>query len=129
VINSKISAMRLQHFKIYCEVAISSYIIKRAIKISLVVGTTLNLINQGEILITGNFEELHLLKLFLTYLVPYSVTTYTATVMRLEFLIGTKAVIDADLECKKCGRNIHVHKNELIPECPSCGVYTHWKLR
>ena len=68
-------------------------------------------------------------KIFLTYAVPYSVTTYTAVSLKLEFQIGTKSIVDADLVCKKCGATTHVHKDELIPECPKCGVKTHWKLR
>ena len=121
--------MTIKHFKLYCEIAISSSIVQRATKVSLIVGTALNLINQGDVLLGFDLTNLHLIKFFLTYLVPYSVTTYTATAMKIEFQIGTKAVVEADLACKKCGKEIHVHKNELIPECPSCGLATHWKLR
>jgi len=119
----------MKHFKLYCEVAISDDIIQRATKVSLIVGTTLNFINQGEALLSLDFQNLHLMKFFLTYLVPYSVTTYTATALKIEFKIGTKAVVDADLECIKCGEEIHVHKDELIPECSSCGITTQWKLK
>ena len=120
--------MTYEHFKIYCEIAISKSIIIRALKVSLIVGTALNFINQGDALITLSFEHLSLTKLLLTYIVPYSVTTYTATAMKVEFQIGTKAVIDADLKCSGCGAKIHVDEGELIPECPSCGIYTKWKL-
>jgi predicted RNA-binding Zn-ribbon protein involved in translation (DUF1610 family) len=34
-----------------------------------------------------------------------------------------------DLKCKKCGCEIHVKENELIPECPTCGINTRWKLK
>ena len=119
----------MQHFKIYCEIAISPSVINRAIKVSLIVGTALNLINQGGAIIELDFQSVNILKLLLTYLVPYSVTTYTATAMKVEFQIGTKAVREADLECKSCGAKIHVQKDELIPECPKCGIHTHWKLR
>ena len=119
----------MEHFKIYCEVALSSNILNRAIKISLIVGTLLNLINQGENIFTLNFENLNIAKLLLTYFVPYGVTTYTATAMKMEFHIGSKAIIEADLKCLDCGALIHVKKDELIPECPTCGIKTHWKLR
>lgn len=56
-------------------------------------------------------------------------TTYTATAMKIEFQIGTKAVIEADLKCGLCGEEIHVHEDELIPECPKCGVKTKWRLK
>lgn len=121
--------MTMEHFKIYCDIATSKNIISRAIKVSLIVGTALNLINQGDALISLNLENLNLIKLLLTYAVPYSVTTYTATAMKIEFHIGTKAIIEADLECIKCKEEIHVTKGELIPECPKCGIYTRWKLK
>ena len=121
--------INMQHFKIYCEIAVSPSVIQRALKVALIVGTTLNLINQGEALVTFDLINLNLLKLALTYLVPYSVTTYTAVAMKVEFQMGTKAIIEADLKCKKCGAETHVKENELIPECPTCGIKTQWKLR
>ena len=121
--------IKMNHFKIYCEIIVSPSVINRALKVSLIVGTTLNLINQGEVLIALNLMNLSFMKLGLTYFVPYGVTTYTATTMKLEFQIGTKAVVEADLKCKKCGCKIHVKEDELIPECPACGINTHWKLK
>ncbi len=121
--------MTMAHFKIYCEIAISKPIVQRAIKVALIVGTALNLINQGGILLNMAFENLNLIKFSLTYFVPYSVTTYTATAMKVEFQIGTKAVIDANLKCKECQEEIHVSQGELIPECPKCGIKTQWKLK
>jgi len=121
--------MTYSHFKIYCTIAISKPIVSRAIKVSLIVGTALNLINQGSSLLSLDLAHLSLVKFTLTYLVPYSVTTYTATAMKVEFQIGTKAVIQADLKCSKCGKEIYVAQNELIPECSKCGIKTHWKLK
>lgn len=121
--------IKMNHLKIYCEIVISPSVINRAFKVSLIVGTALNLINQGESLIALDVVNLNLIKLTLTYLVPYGVTTYTATAMKVEFQIGTKAVVEADLKCKKCGCEIHVKRDELIPECLACGIKTHWKLK
>jgi len=119
----------MKHFQVYCEIAVSPSVINRAIKVSLVVGTALNLINQGNTLLALDYESINLIKLTLTYLVPYSVTTYTATAMKVEFQIGTRAVVEADLKCKTCGAEVHVNKDELIPECPTCGIHTHWQLK
>ena len=119
----------IKHFQVYCEIAISPSVINRAIKVSLVVGTALNLINQGNSLIALDYENINLIKLTLTYLVPYSVTTYTATAMKVEFQIGTRAVVEANLKCKTCGAEVHVHKDERIPECPQCGINTQWRLK
>ena len=121
--------MTKKHFKIYCEIALSKNIIHRAVKVSLIVGSLLNLINQGGDLIVLNMDNINPLKLILTYLVPYSVTTYTATAMKVEFQIGTKAVIEADLKCLKCDEEIHVLENKLIPECSKCGIHTKWSLK
>lgn len=57
-------------------VAVSSAIAKNALKISLVVGSVLNLINQSEsIFHGGDISWGHLL---LNYFVPYCVASYSA---------------------------------------------------
>ena len=48
----------------------------RSLKVALVVGTALNLINQGDFLMGG--EGFNLFKCLLTYMVPYCVATYGA---------------------------------------------------
>jgi hypothetical protein len=55
---------------------------RRSLAAAVVVGTILNLINQGDAL----FGSRHLdwLKLGLTYIVPYCVATYGAVAFRLE---------------------------------------------
>ena len=120
---------KIQHFKIYCDIMTSPSVVKRAIKVAFIVGTLLNLINQGEAIISLNLENLHIAKFLLTYLVPYSVTTYTATAIKIEFQIGTKATVTAELKCRGCGTEIHVEKDQLIPECPTCGIHTKWRLK
>jgi hypothetical protein len=50
----------------------------RALKIALIVGTLLCLINQGDIIITGEMANIHWQKILLTYLVPYGVSLYSA---------------------------------------------------
>jgi hypothetical protein len=54
---------------------------KRSFWVALVVGTLLNLINQGDALVRG--APVDGLKLALTYLVPYCVATYGAVSLRL----------------------------------------------
>lgn len=111
----------------FIKIACTQPVVLKALKISFVVGTILNLINQGDLLISLAWQEINIFKLLLTYMVPYSVTTYTAVTMKLEFIIGKHAAISADLECKNCHAHVHVHENELIPECETCKVQTHWK--
>ena len=56
--------------------ALSGRYLTRAIVAALIVGTVLNLINQGDALLAGNPIEHG--KALLTYLVPFCVTTYGA---------------------------------------------------
>lgn len=64
------------------ELASSARVVKLALKTSLVVGSVLNLINQGDALFGS--AQLDLLKLCLTYTVPYLVATYSATTITLQ---------------------------------------------
>ena len=48
----------------------------RSFKVALIVGTALNLINQGDALL--NDEHVNTFKYLLTYAVPYCVATYGA---------------------------------------------------
>ncbi len=51
-------------------------VLVRALLVALVIGTILNLINQGDALVSG--APIDGLKLVLTYLVPYFVSTHGA---------------------------------------------------
>ncbi len=60
---------------------ISDGVPRRSLVVSLIVGTILNLINQGDALFAGS--RLNFFKLILTFLVPYAVATYGAVSYRL----------------------------------------------
>ena len=64
-----------------CHCALSDGVPRRSFIVALIVGTILNLINQGDALVAG--MPLDLTKLLLTYLVPYCVSTYGAVSYRL----------------------------------------------
>jgi len=64
-----------------CRCAWSDGVPRRSFVVALVVGTILNLINQGDALVTG--MSIDVVKLLLTYLVPYCVSTYGAVSYRL----------------------------------------------
>ncbi len=59
-------------------------IVISSIKVAIVVGCVLNLINQGEKLIALDFKQLNLLKFFVTFSVPYMVSTYASVKVKLE---------------------------------------------
>ena len=68
-------------WKLVCAYAFSEGVPRRSLWVALIVGTVLNLINQGDMLHTG--QRLDFAKLVLTYLVPYIVSTYGAVSFRL----------------------------------------------
>lgn len=55
-----------------------------ALKMSLVVGTLLNCINQSECLINQDFDQLNVPKLLFTYTVPFFVSIYSSTITKLK---------------------------------------------
>lgn len=64
-----------------CRCACSEGIPRRSLYVALVVGTILNVINQGDALLSQ--IDLNAPKLILTYLVPYAVCTYGAVTAKL----------------------------------------------
>jgi len=116
------------HCKLYCQTATAWPVAKRALSVAIVIGSLLNIINQGEALIHLDIAGVDFVKFFLTYLVPYGVASYTAVALKLEFHLGTKSIANADLECRICKKKIHVKEHEVIPECGECGLKTRWKL-
>lgn len=56
-------------------IALSGPVLRRSLAIALIVGTILNVINQGDYMIDG---RINWLKLALTYCVPFCVSTYGA---------------------------------------------------
>ena len=56
------------------QTALSGPYLARAIAVMIIVGSVLNLINQGEALFHG--DPLNVAKLLLTYVVPFCVSTY-----------------------------------------------------
>ncbi|MGC2330697.1 MAG: nitrate/nitrite transporter NrtS [Candidatus Acidiferrales bacterium] len=64
-----------------CRLCVTDGVPRRSFLVALVVGTILNLINQGEALFEGG--PLNLAKIILTFAVPYCVATYGAVSYRL----------------------------------------------
>ena len=58
--------------------ALSGPVLRQALKIALIVGTLLALINHGERIFSGSLTQENILQIILTYLVPYSVSTYSS---------------------------------------------------
>ena len=57
---------------------------RRSLLVALIVGVILNVINQGDVLITGG--DVDMLKVALTFIVPYCVATYGAVSVQVATL-------------------------------------------
>ncbi len=62
--------------KLYLKYAKSRVIFIRSIKVALLVGTILAIINHADAILSGNFNTTNTIQILLTYLVPYFVATY-----------------------------------------------------
>jgi hypothetical protein len=60
------------------EIAVSPIVIKKALLTSFVVGSILVCINQGDLILYGNWNTNLYWKIPFTYVVPYCVTTWGA---------------------------------------------------
>jgi hypothetical protein len=67
--------------KLACRCALSDGVPRRSFLVALVVGTVLNLINQGDALLGA--MPVNWFKIVLTYFVPYAVATYGAVSLQL----------------------------------------------
>jgi hypothetical protein len=63
-------------WKFVCHCAVSDGVPRRSLYVALIVGTILNLINQGDAIFGAGSVDW--LKVILTYFVPYAVCTYGA---------------------------------------------------
>ncbi len=62
----------------FLELAARRDVVRRALRIALIVGTLLVGINHGDRIFSGSVEERDLLKMFITYFVPYGVSTVSS---------------------------------------------------
>ena len=67
-----------------CRCAVTGGVPQRSLVVALIVGAILNLINQGDALLTG--RPLDWTKIVLTFFVPYAVSTYGAVSYHLRIL-------------------------------------------
>ena len=77
-------------------------VVSRGLKVALIVGIILNLINQGEAIISLSYGEINYMKFFLTFLVPYAVSSYSSAMAKMHFEVGEIAPMNAVLKCIGC---------------------------
>ena len=64
--------------KVWFAITTRPAIVKRSVRVALVVGTALTLINQGGRLLALDIDAPTLARIVLTYIVPYCVSTWAA---------------------------------------------------
>ena len=69
---------------VWLKTACSRPIRKRALRVAIIVGSILVAINHGDALIQGDVGNSQMIKMLLTYFVPYAVSTYAAVGATLE---------------------------------------------
>lgn len=108
--------------------AFKPLVFKRALRVALIVGVILNLINQWGSILNG-FEDFHTAQFFLTFLVPFLVSTYSSVLAKFNFVSGEVAGVDARITCSACGESvIKVLKGDMVPYCHKCETKTRWKM-
>ncbi|MGC8531718.1 MAG: nitrate/nitrite transporter NrtS [Acidiphilium sp.] len=75
--------------------SIAGEVPRRSLMVALLVGTILNVINQGDQLVAG--DKINFIKIILTYIVPYCVATYGAVSYRIGL---ERAALDDRNDCK-----------------------------
>lgn len=116
-------------FKIFITEAREPLILKRALRVGLIVGIILNLINQWES-ITSGFQDFNTAQFLLTFLVPYVVSTYSSVMSKFSFVSGEVASLNAIISCKKCNdQPITIAKGDVVPYCTKCTRKTKWQLK
>ncbi len=115
-------------YKIYFTIVCDTEMLLKSFQIALIVGTILNVINQGDKIFAMDFENINYLKSLLTYIVPFIVSTYTAVSIKMKFKIGEISPVSVNLECKNCGNTSSVEKNRFVPVCDNCKEKTRWRI-
>ena len=62
----------------WLSMAFEASILKRSLIVTFLVGTTLMMINHGDVIISGSVTSTHIFKIVLTYIVPFLVSTYSS---------------------------------------------------
>lgn len=80
----------MEKLKKLLKITFQNSTMKKGFIISAIVGTLLNLINQGNLLFTNQLPEVSIVKLSLTYITPFVVSVYsiTSTIIKKEYSIN-----------------------------------------
>lgn len=79
----------------WLRLAMSPSVVRRAAAVAAVVGTVLVFINHGDALLRGDLSSSRILRIAMTMLVPYCVSTYSSVCALRERLAGSERAHDA----------------------------------
>lgn len=117
-------------FRYYLHLAFGKKTFIRAVRVALLVGIILNLINNPQFFLDFSIYDLNFPRVLLTFLVPFFVSTYSSVLSNSNFKPGKVSHIDALLKCKSCRKtDFHVHIGQEVEECPQCKEKTRWSPR
>ncbi len=123
------SRVKTEKLHFYWHLATDRSTFLRALRIAILVGVILNLINNPDAILSLSISGLNPGKVLLTFLVPYGVSTYSSILSKGRLKPGSISQLDAILKCNRCKKtNFHVHIGEPVEECPQCKQKTRWKL-
>lgn len=110
-------------------IATQKQTVSTALRICIIVGVLLNLINQGEAIFGLRIAEINFAKMLLTFVVPYGVSTYSTVKAKTLIKPGIPSPDDIVLNCGSCKKEtIEVEKAHIIPKCTNCEERTKWKI-
>lgn len=75
---------KANQFAKYLQLATEKVSVVRAFKVALIVGVILNLINNPQIFYEPRHEHVHLIRILLTFLVPFLVSLYSSVLANSE---------------------------------------------
>ena len=114
---------------LYLKLAFERKTLIRAIRVAILVGIILNLINNPSLIFNFSENHLHMGRALLTFLVPYFVSTYSSVLSNKTFRSGSVSHMDAHLKCTRCNKtHLHVHTGQEVAACPVCENKTRWRL-
>lgn len=116
-------------FTFYLNLALEKHTLNRSVRIAILVGIILNLINNPGLLSSFSFQDVSVGRIILTFFVPFCVSVYSSVLTNGSLKPGKTSHIDAVLQCKSCEKtDQHIHIGQVIEECPICIKKTRWKL-
>ncbi len=104
--------------------------IAKAGRVALGVGTVLVVINQSAAVLHGPLRSEVLLRVGLTYAVPFLVSLYSMVGMVPELKPGQRSKTGGAYRCRTCptpgqGEAV-VSAGDALPSCPRCGSAARW---